>query len=305
MIKHIFLCLFLSVGMTGLLPTASFSQSNYIKREVTPDSLDVLLAEIEDYYIAQFEAGSGVIPVSQALDEINQLMSSLFDVAPVEEHCTAGAMTNMSVSYSLNNSSGIDLNVGWDENGTAEGYFGVFLDFNMNRPVISDYAAGRESEISLELPDHIHNKFYAFNGRCIDSQDAYFIIIVEKDLDLSAIFPGDETGGGHQDIPDDPVPPGGGAMITNISPGANLLVFPNPVQGQETSIEFDLPIAQVTSLYVMEGNSGKIIQSLLSEQKMEEGYHQESIDLLPLANGIYYVVLQTNQERIVRKLVKL
>ena len=80
-----------------------------------------------------------------------------------------------------------------------------------------------------------------------------------------------------------------------------LKAAPNPFQ-ESTNIQFDLPAAAVVNLAVYDVN-GQVVKSLIREEFYELGPHQLVFENENYAPTIYFLVLKTENEQVVQKLM--
>ncbi len=85
--------------------------------------------------------------------------------------------------------------------------------------------------------------------------------------------------------------------------GNELVVYPNPFKDQ-VKAAFDLTDAASVSISVYD-QVGKIVFTVFSNRVLGNGRREEMINTESLEEGIYYLVVQINEERITRKLIKL
>ena len=78
-----------------------------------------------------------------------------------------------------------------------------------------------------------------------------------------------------------------------------LEVFPNPVQHSAT-IRFHLPAPQEARLMVFDVNGQQIAEQGIDQS---QGWNTTELDANPLAEGMYYVILQTKQDRWMKKVM--
>ena len=80
-----------------------------------------------------------------------------------------------------------------------------------------------------------------------------------------------------------------------------LKVYPNPTHGMAT-LEYSLTEADKVHLYLTNG-LGTQVMSLHNNKVLDKGKHLLSIDGNQLVPGLYYCVLQTSKERIIKQLI--
>lgn len=78
-------------------------------------------------------------------------------------------------------------------------------------------------------------------------------------------------------------------------------VSPNPFVHQ-TTLQFKLPIEEVVSVHLFD-QSGRLLAELLSPQKRPAGAYELLLSDEKLYGGLYYVILQTAKERIIKKVI--
>ncbi len=78
-------------------------------------------------------------------------------------------------------------------------------------------------------------------------------------------------------------------------------VAPNPFQ-YETQFYVQLPRENQVAIHLY-NQSGKRLKVVLAPQVLSVGQHQLNLSLTDLQNGLYYVILQTPQERVIQKIV--
>ena len=83
----------------------------------------------------------------------------------------------------------------------------------------------------------------------------------------------------------------------------SLKVFPNPMKYQ-AQVYFRLPLASKVSVQLFD-QSGRLIQQVLQAQKRTAGDYYVRFNSDQLYGGLFYVVLQSDTERLVQKLVVL
>lgn len=91
--------------------------------------------------------------------------------------------------------------------------------------------------------------------------------------------------------------------LKKASKGNELVVYPNPFKDQ-VKAAFDLKDIANVSVFVYD-QVGKIVFTAFSNQMLGKGRREEVINTESLEEGIYYLVVQINEERITRKLIKL
>ena len=87
----------------------------------------------------------------------------------------------------------------------------------------------------------------------------------------------------------------------NIPQKAQLALSPNPTQ-VETTIAFSVPENGWTNLAIY-NNTGTLVQQLVENNRLEKGNYNKLVSTSSFSEGIYFVVLQTEQEVITRKLI--
>ncbi len=139
---------------------------------------------------------------------------------------------------------------------------------------------------------------FALNARCHDLQSPFYIIIVEKDITFTGLIPG---------------PGGPNPIAIPLSPDEskeehlaleNILykVTPNPAT-EFLNVDLELNQEEATSLYLINGSSGQLVQTILDHQVISAGEHRYRISLDQITAGIYYAVLQTDKKREFKKIV--
>ncbi|GEM_PF-6449183 len=78
-------------------------------------------------------------------------------------------------------------------------------------------------------------------------------------------------------------------------------VSPNPFIYQ-TTLQFKLPIEEVVSVHLFD-QSGRMLAELLSPQKRPAGAYELLLSDEKLYGGLYYIILQTAKERIIKKVI--
>lgn len=286
-----------------LFNTNQVSGGNYVKESVTVDNLRETLQEIRLYYEATFSAGQAA-DINMAMAAIEAMFIPLFTTHPFSATCTPGPFQNISFYPSTNpNSGGYDFVVEWENSlSTSTNYYAAFLDLvNLS---VSGQSTSALSNVVLELPSFIDKKLYIFNGRCVNEQSSYFIIIVEKDLDFSSLggtFGSLPNGGGpgQEDPPSTSTPPSNPHILqTDIS------VFPNPSVHAPVNIEFNLPVPQTISLELYHAQTGVLMQTIFSQQYFNKGFHSERVSLANLPAGIYYLRMRSRDQELVERLVR-
>ncbi len=174
----------------------------------------------------------------------------------------------------------------------------VYLDYELAYRTSESFAT---SEFSFGVDGSYSRKLYVVKALCGEYRSGLFIIIIDKDAHLqSSIFviPGD--------IGDPETVPGtiGGSLIGqpgNVVEGFST--YPNPVDGDFSTVEFVMENSQTVTLSMVEASTGKVVQS--SQEYIEKGSHKQDLEMKGLAAGIYYVVLQTEDGRMVERIVKM
>ena len=80
-----------------------------------------------------------------------------------------------------------------------------------------------------------------------------------------------------------------------------LLVYPNPTR-ERTFVEFEVKESTQVNLLVFDAR-GNVVNKLLENKMMEEGYHQMSFETNELPVGIYTVFLRIGEEMISKRLI--
>ncbi len=81
----------------------------------------------------------------------------------------------------------------------------------------------------------------------------------------------------------------------------NFQVSPNPFINQ-TQLSFDLPKAETISIQVFD-RTGRLVEEVLSMEKRAAGSYQIMLSDDNLYNGLFYIILQTPTERVVKKVI--
>lgn len=81
----------------------------------------------------------------------------------------------------------------------------------------------------------------------------------------------------------------------------SLTAYPNPFQGQAT-IEYTVPENAKVNLYVR-NTLGQVVNTLFTGEDKMAGVYKTSLNAGNLAQGVYYLVLETENERLVEKIV--
>lgn len=82
-----------------------------------------------------------------------------------------------------------------------------------------------------------------------------------------------------------------------------LNAFPNPTNG-DTKIYIELPSPTTLSIQLFD-QIGKLLQQLLPQQEKSAGAFQLEIPISQLPIGMNYIILQTTDSRVVRKLIRI
>ena len=85
------------------------------------------------------------------------------------------------------------------------------------------------------------------------------------------------------------------------SRGLSLGINPNPFL-QETTLVLHLSMAEKVSIQLLD-QSGRLVQDLLKLRKMDAGIHRFYFNKGQLQAGLFYVAVQTRDNRIVRKMI--
>lgn len=80
-----------------------------------------------------------------------------------------------------------------------------------------------------------------------------------------------------------------------------LTIAPNPFT-EQTNLSYQLNEASEVHLLLF-SVQGKLVRSVLSNQKLEAGKYNTTMNSSNLKAGMYYLLLHTNQEKLVRKLI--
>lgn len=81
-------------------------------------------------------------------------------------------------------------------------------------------------------------------------------------------------------------------------------IYPNPFKNK-LQIPFELRYTTTTTLTVYDAKGG-IVRQILSEEALEKGEHEISLDVDDWAKGVYYTILETNEGcKSVKKMLKI
>lgn len=286
--------LYFVLGLFVCLIIPSKTLANYYCTNLTEANASQVLSDIQLFY----ENNLGGTNTISVMAEVNAMFQS-FDLPSTDNlSCDRGELfiTGSESWIDFPNRGFTKLNFRWqDSSSDCIDFYGGYLDlFTLANGASTIPSPGA----SFNVQESPRGKLLAMNARCADAQSAYFIIIIDRDLDLTSLpKPGEQGVSGGNNISqlrwqeDD---------ILETS----LEVCPNPIQDTPAKVEFQLEQEQFSSIYIVEGSTGKLIQTVLARQKLQQGRHHAFLDLHAFPPGVYYAILETDRKRLVKKLVK-
>ena len=277
----------------SLLPKPSLA--NYYCTNLSHDNAQIVFSEIIDFYTNNL----GGTDLNAVKAEVEELFESLNLPTVDNQACDRGILIKTGYEYRETAEFGnfSKLLFRWHESSSdCLEFYGSFLDlFTFAKADSTMTVPGA----TFKVPETTRGKLFALNARCDGSQSAYFIIIIDRDLDLTSL-----PGPSNQQVSNDGDNGNSGFRLSDNN-SSKLELFPNPVLESSAQVTFNIPEPSAAALYLLEGVSGQYIQSILSAQRLPEGEHTQTIPTDHLSPGIHFVVLEVNGKRIVRKLIKL
>ena len=86
----------------------------------------------------------------------------------------------------------------------------------------------------------------------------------------------------------------------NLNSKNNLIIFPNPTSSQ-TTIKYNLQQFGKANIYLTD-ITGKKISQIMQNKEHDAGDYEVEFVRKDIPNGMYFIVLETLQEKIVKKL---
>lgn len=242
---------------------------------------------------------------------IVQQLDSLLDILPTEIeailNCDAGSIIK---SEDFPHPDSCTAIFSWpNPNSSIEEYFGYYLNLDEIHPTPIDQVDSKSiPEVRLTVP--ITGKhLFAVNTRCQSTQSSYSIIIVEKDFGILTGLAANDSNDSPFDIEPqlffcEEVP---NLPETRLAPSTKttLSILPNLIHHTDAQIHFELTKSLSTTIQVIDGRSGALVKTVLAAQIRDAGKHTELLSTVDLAAGMYYLLLQTDQEQIIQRFVKL
>lgn len=299
-----------SIYATEVDPIFELKGGNLYCYHVTPGNWEEVRSEIYSFYDAANPdglcgPGEEVPCADEAIDDmLVSLMDDLFlDVDFDHEGCDGGFPFQDGVLNGVTepDSNGVSIvysvvNFTWpnyEESSAVEGYVATYLDFRTGE---SGDQGSRSPFLSLTVPGETDKKAIALNARCLDTEGSYTIVIIEEDVNLSEMPHPDDVGGEDAGPPTQP-------RLSEEPESDTLIVYPNPVDGNQVSVIYELQYDNIISLELYDAATGQQVKTIISEQEMEFGRHQNDIDISALSSGIYYITLRKKDKVIYKKLV--
>lgn len=271
---------------------------NLICESVNSNNFTDVRAEIEAHYNSIGNWSLEFEVINGAIGNLLWDISSTVD----NEDCNPGEVNLMdNVKYEEGSREYYSMRLRWPTNELPNHstlYFAKYLNLeNISDTVEASYDPSFDpplssSGVELTIPDTYLRKLYVMNAHCGQDviSDYYLIIIIDRDITFR-----DETTNGDVSEKENKDHP---ELV-------RLEMFPNPILDDNVELKFNLPTVQKISIQLIEGSTGKQLKMILPEQFLKEGAYSEKVNLNELGSGVYYLVLQTNEERIVKKIVKI
>lgn len=244
-----------------------------------------------------------VVTADEAVRHIFRMMSELTAVG-TDPSCYPAEMEGIETTLLQNGTTLVEFL--WDNSIISSNvveYSGAFVDLGRDEevPLNLGQTSTNLDSYSIAVPDRLSHKCYAINGSCSSGNQSSFYLIIIIDTDVRSGCIGSDTTSptdNENNIPNE-VNGGGNAMTSS---NANLQIFPNPVKNQVGNLQFQLAKEQTASIYIM-NKTGQLIQSVANNEIYRAGIHQVRLATQGLHAGIYFVVLETEGEKSVEKLV--
>lgn len=295
-IYHLTLLLLL-VGIS--LPTALRSQNALCFPYFVHDNQERLLTDIEAWYGDHF-GEPNFYDVGDAMAMIRPFIANLPETPTFNEDCNQGKFLATGRTYS----APYEHSFRWErESDESSAYNSNVLDLRIE-PKTTEINQSIIGGAQIQGEDPNIGKLFAFNVTCPETgQSSYYIIIIDRDIGIGAIndicYPAEVT-----------LNPNSGGLVPMPLPKlqlseTKLSLFPNPTIDGQVQVNLDLAKESLATLQIYAASSGKLMTSIFAQQKIEQGNYQHSISGDQLSAGLYYVVLQTEEKRIVKKLTKL
>ncbi len=137
---------------------------------------------------------------------------------------------------------------------------------------------------------------FVVRTNCSSSQSEFTIIIVEKVISIinglyvpCVLFP--------EDLPE--------PRLSGSELNITMNIYPNLVSDSEVQIDLSLNEIQYIHLNLFDGTTGKFVKNILRKQEVPRGNRNYKLNMAGLSPGMYFVVLQTDSKRIVKRLIKI
>ncbi len=266
-----------------------------------PDSKVAIYQEISDALEINYPHESEAYRVLK-MRWISYKLDNLLLAAPHNgTGCSQGTFSKTTVFSNLNTTK---VSFIWDILvPNVDEYFAYHLDLNSFSPEPVDQSnIVSTSEISTnDLPTTslVFNTaglhLFAINTRCSNSQSDYTIIIVEKVITAPSNWQVDSDYFPSEDPQ---------VRLTDSNKNISLEIVPNIVQNADIQINLELDETQYVSLQLFDASSGRLVKTILQRQEVAKGYRKNILKTDGLSSGMYFLVLQTNNKRIVKKFIK-
>jgi len=269
--------------------------------ELTTDNFENIIDKVAGYYEDKLEGGDGYPTLDEAMDEFRLFLNDEITDPSYEPSCDPGPFW-----YSGYTTRPVDdileyqLYFRWDKEGAPNSTY-IAKVYNFQTGNDHFFSSDDPKGTFVKTQDHPIGKFVLLNTFCEDlGQSISYFIIIERDLNFIPVNDACRNQDEFLDSGGDELP------IPRLAISATALkVYPNPSLTSNIAIDFDLPDDQNISIQLIAANSGIIVRNILEKEMLKAGSHSRMIESAHLATGLYYIVLQTEEERIVQKLIKL
>ncbi len=262
---------------------------------VKPNSVEAISDRIACFYDESFDYTGTDLTEELIRERTQRLLEGQFSQFTYDPSLQPNKMT---FAYSRNPLTGryeIDIELDWiSDPAFCDIYVAGYLDYEGTFRTGDEFSS---PEFTYIGPENMSRRLFLVKSICGSSQTGFFIIIIDKDANLTTLFT-IETATESALSTAPPMP-----RLTVEDLSTNLLVYPNPATEKTTQVEMEISKPQKTSLSILEGSTGKLIKTMWSERLLEKGTYREQLDLDNFAAGMYYLVLQTEEGRKIQKLI--
>ena len=268
-------------------------EDNFYFTDVVAANKDEMLDCAGIFYERRFGSRSDLLPTAEAIDLMNSVISDLLQ-NEIEPSCNPGdpnftGRSSCNSSLDGNGSELVSVNFRWPESNT--GAYGKFIDFSTGE-IGEDER--NDPGLSFDVENCVDAKFFAMHSTCNSIGGAFYIIIVDKDLEFQHFPHGMPKSVENEKKKIDP----------SSTSTPQIRVYPNPISSDIARINVDLAETARFSATMYSG-ANKFIRTLSPAKVLEAGAYHFNFQLNDLVAGVYFLVTTVNGKRRVEKIVKI